>query len=103
MKRRHVVIAKGYDDNNFFMRVARKNEEELNRKRMAFYKSFAEIVIPIIEKETGHRYLLDIRGADNNSKAEANIKLCCKRIAIFVKKKLEEYDDTLKINIIKLY
>lgn len=102
MRRRHVVIAKNYSDNKFFMKESRKNEEVISRPRMIFYRSFAEIITGVIEKDSGHRYLLDIRGADN-SKLDTNIKLCCKRIATFVKRKLEEYDDTLKIDIIRLY
>lgn len=102
MKRRHVLIAKRCSDNKFFMRVARKNEEVISRPRTIFYRSFVEIITSAIEKDSGHRYLLDIRGADN-SKLNTNIKLCCKRTAIFVKRKLEEYDNTLKIDIIKLY
>lgn len=103
MRRRHIVIAKDYSDNKFFMRESRKNEEVISRPRMIFYRSFAEIITSAIEKDSRHRYLLDIRGADNNSKLEADIKLYCKRVAIFVKRKLEEYDNTLKIDIIKLY
>ena len=102
MKRRHVVIAKRYSDNKFFMRVSRKNEEVISRPRMIFYRSFSEIITSAIEKDSGHRYLLDIKNADN-SKLDTNIELCCKRVAIFVKRKLEEYNDALKIDIIKLY
>ena len=102
MKRRHVIIAKRRFENEIFMRVSRKNEEVISRPRMIFYRSFAEIITSAIEKDSGHRYLLDIRDA-NNSKLDANIELCCKRVAIFVKRKLEEYDNTLKIGIIKLY
>lgn len=102
MKRRHVLIAKRCSDNKFFMRVARKNEEVISRPRTIFYRSFVEIITSAIEKDSGHRYLLDIRDSDN-SKLNTNIKLCCKRIAVFVKRKLEEYDNTLKIDIIKLY
>lgn len=102
MKRRHVIIAKHHDDNKFFMRESRKNEETISRVRMIFYRSFADIITSAIEKDSGHRYLLDIRNADN-SKLDTNIKLYCKRVAIFVKRKLEEYDNTLKIDIIKLY
>ena len=102
MKRRHVLIAKRYFDNKFIMRGPGKNEDEISRTDMIFYRSFADIITSVIEKDSGHRYLLDIRDSDN-SKLNTNIKLCCKRIAIFVKRKLEEYDNTLKIDIIKLY
>nr|DAI47867.1 MAG TPA: hypothetical protein [Microviridae sp.] len=103
MKRRHIIIAKRYFDNKFIVRGPGKNENEISRTDMLFYRSFADIITSVIEKDSGHRYLLDVRDTDNNSKLEANIKLCCKRVAIFVKRKLEEYDNTLKIDIIKLY
>lgn len=102
MKRRHILIAKRYSDNKFFMRVFHKNEDLIKHSRMVFYRTCGEIITTVIEKDSGHRYLLDIRDT-NDSKLGIDIKLCCKRIAIFVKRKLEEYDDTLKIDIIKLY
>ena len=102
MKRRHIVIAKRYSDDKFFMKISSNNQDMISRSQMIFYKNLGDVITQIIEKESGHRYLLDIRDTDN-PKLNTNIKLCCKRSAIFVKRQLEEYDDTLKINIIKLY
>lgn len=102
MKRRHILIAKRYSDNKFFMKISSNNQDMINRSQMIFLRLWGDIITHVIEKNSGHRYLLDIRDA-NNSKLNANIKLCCKRSAIFVKRNLEEYDGTLKIDIIKLY
>ena len=102
MKRRHILIAKRYADNKFFMKISHNNQDMISRSQMIFHGNSAEVVTHLIEKESGHRYLLDIKDAENPNLNE-NIKLCCKRSAIFAKRRLEEYDDTLKINIIKLY
>lgn len=102
MKRRHILLAKRYADNKFFMKISRNNQDMISRSQMIFHGNSADVVTNLIEKESGHRYLLDIKSADNSNLSE-NIKLCYKRSAIFAKRKLEEYDDTLKINIIKLY
>lgn len=102
MKKRHILIAKRYSDNKFFMKISSNNQDMVSRSQMIFYKNIGDVIIHVIEKESGHRYLLDIRDADN-PKLNTNIRLCCKRSAIFVKRNLEEYDDTLKIDIIKLY
>lgn len=102
MKRRHLVIAKRYSDNKFFMRISSNNQDMISLSQMIFYRNLGEVITHVIEKDSGHRYLLDIRDTDN-PKLNTNIKLCCKRSAIFVKRNLEEYDDTLKIDIIKLY
>lgn len=102
MKRRHVLLARRYADDKFFMKISHNNQDMISLSQMIFHGNSAEVVTHIIEKESGHRYLLDIRDA-NNPNLNENIKLCCKRSAIFVKKRLEEYDNTLKINIIKIY
>lgn len=102
MKRRHILIAKRYSDNKFFMKISSNNQDMVNRSQMIFHKNMGDVILHIIEKESGHRYLLNIRD-DDHTKLNTNIKLCCKRSAIFVKRNLEEYDDTLKIDIIKLY
>ena len=102
MKRRHVLIAKRYSDNKFFMKISSNNQDMISRSEMISYRNLGEVVTHVIEKDSGHRYLLDIRDAEN-PKLNTNIKLCCKRSAIFVKRNLEEHDNTLKINIIKLY
>lgn len=102
MKRRHVLIAKRFSDNKFFMKISNNNQDMINRSEMIFHKHMGDVITQVIEKESGHRYLLDIRD-DESPKLNTNIKLCCKRSAIFVKRNLEEYDYTLKIDIIKLY
>ena len=102
MKRRHVLIAKRFSDNKFFMKISNNNQDMINRSEMVAHRYFGDVITHVIEKESGHRYLLDIRD-DENPKLNTNIKLCCKRSAIFVKRNLEEYDYTLKIDIIKLY
>ena len=102
MKRRHILIAKRYSDNKFFMKISYNNQDMVSRSQMIFHRNIGDVIIHIIEKKSGHRYLLDIKDADN-PKLNTNIKLCCKRSAIFAKRNLEEYDDTLKIDIIKLY
>lgn len=102
MKRRYILIAKRYSDNKFFMKISSNNQDMISRSQTIFYKNLGDVITHIIEKDSGHRYLLDIRDAEN-PKLNTNIKLCCKRSAIFIKRDLEKYDDTLKINIIKLY
>lgn len=102
MKRRHILIAKRYSDDNFFMKISHNNQDMVSRSQMIFHRNLGDVITHIIEKESGHRYFLDIKD-DDNPKLNPNIKLCCKRSAIFAKRQLEEYDDTLKIDIIKLY
>ena len=102
MKRRHILIAKRYSDNKFFMKISNNNQDMINLSEMVAHRNIGDVITHIIEKESGHRHLLDIKDADHPN-LNTNIKLCCKRSSIFVKRKLEEYDNTLKINIIKLY
>lgn len=102
MERRYVLIAKSYSDNKFFMKISHNNQDMVSRSQMIFHKNLGDVITHVIEKKSGHRYFLDIKDADH-PKLNTNIKLCCKRSAIFVKRQLEEYDDTLKIDIIKFY
>lgn len=102
MERRHILIAKSYSDNKFFMKISHNNQDMVSRSQMIFHRNLGDVITHVIEKKSGHRYFLDIKDADH-PKLNTNIKLCCKRSAIFVKRQLEEYDDTLKIDIIKFY
>lgn len=102
MKRRHILIAKRYLDNKFFMTISDNNQDMVSLSETVVHRNIGDVITHVIEKESGHRHLLDIKDADH-PKLNTNIKLCCKRSAIFVKRKIEKYDDTLKIDIIKLY
>ena len=84
------------------MKTSDNSRDMVSRSEMILHKNIGDVITYVIEKKSGHRYLLDIKNADH-PKLNTNIKLCCKRSAIFVKRNLEEYDDTLKIDIIKLY
>ena len=102
MKRRHILIAKRYSDNEFFMKISDNNQDMVSRSEMVVHRNIGDVITHVIEKESGHRYFLDIKGADH-PKLNTNIKLCCKRSAKLVAKNLKEYDDTLKIYINQIY
>ena len=72
MKRRHVLIAKRYSNNEFFMKVSNNNQDMVSRSEMIFHKNIGNVITHVIEKESGHRYLLDIRDADH-PKLNSNI------------------------------
>ena len=102
MKKRFILLAKFYSSDRFFTKVSHNERDMISRSEMISRKNIGDIIAHFIEKESGHRYLLDIKDCEN-SDLGTNIKFCTKKIAKFAKKALEEYDETLKIDIIKLY
>lgn len=102
MNKRFILLAKLYSNDKFFTKVSHNERDMVSRSEMICRKNMGDVVTHLVENETGHRYLLDIRDDENPDLGE-NIKLCSKKSAIFAKNALEEYDDTLKINITKLY
>lgn len=102
MKKRYILLAKRYSDNKFFTKISHSEYDMIYRTEMICHRDLGEVITHLIEKESGHRYFLDIKDCNNPNPSE-NINLCTKKSAIFATKALKEYDDTLKINIIKLY
>lgn len=102
MEKRFILLARFYSSDRFFTKVSHNEQDMISRSEMIYRKNIGDIVTRIIEKDSGHRYLLEIKDCEDPDLGE-NIKFCSKKSAIFAKKALEEYDDTLKIDIIKLY
>ena len=102
MNKKFILLAKIYSSGNFFMKVSYNKKDMISRSEMIYHKCLGDIIGHFEEKKSGHRYLLDIKNCENPD-LRPDIKFCSKKIAKFAKKALEEYDDTLKINIIKLY
>lgn len=102
MNKRFILLAKIYSSGNFFVKVSDNERDMISRSEMIYRKCLGDIIGHFEEKESGHRYRLDIKDCENPD-LKPDIKFCSKKIAKFAKKTLEEYDDTLKIDIIKLY
>lgn len=102
MEKRFILLARLYANNKFFTKISHNERDMVSRSEMFAHKNIGDIIDHFIEKNSGHRYLLDIKDCEN-PELGTNIKFCTKKSATFAKKALEEYDDTLKIDIIKLY
>ena len=102
MNKRFILLAKFYSTGKFFIKISHNERDMISRSEMIAHKYIGDVIAHFIEKDSGHRYLLDIKDGENPRLSE-NIKFCTKKIAKFAKEVLEEYDDTLKIDIIKLY
>lgn len=102
MNKRFILLAKLYSNEKFFIKVSQNEKDMISRSEMICQKDTGDVIAHFTEKRSGHRYLLDIKNCENSNLGE-NIKFHTKKIAKFAKKALEEYNETLKINIIKLY
>lgn len=102
MNKRFLLLAKFRSSGKFFIKVSHNERDMVSRSEMIYHKDMGDIIAHFVEKKSGHRYLLDIKDCENPDLG-TNIKFCTKKIAKFAKKALEEHDETLKIDIIKLY
>lgn len=60
------------------------------------------VIVILRTKKTGHRWNLDIWDIDKPQKMK-HIPFYSKKDAIFAIKEIKEYDDTLKVNLTKIY
>lgn len=89
-----VVFSRDFRNENEAIQTA----EALSRRNTCPH----EVVSIIRTKKTGHRWELAVWNIDKPQKMEY-VLFYSKKDAIFARKKLKEYDDTLKTNLIKIY
>ena len=102
MNKRFILLAKLYSNEEFFIKVSQNEKDMVSRSEMIGQRGTGDIIGHFVEQRAGHRYLLDIKDCENPNLG-TNIEFHTKKTAKFAKKALEEYDETLKIDIIKLY
>lgn len=61
-----------------------------------------DVIVILRTKKTGHRWDLTVWDIDKPQKIR-DISFYSKKDAIFAIKDIKEYDDTLKVNLIKIY
>lgn len=102
MKTSFILIAKCYSQETYFCKNF-KNERDCLSFGEGFCRSGKGDMITYLKKKGGrHRWDIDIID-DNEGVKHSCIIVDSKKNAIFAKKRLMQYDDSLKIEITQIY
>ena len=102
MNKPFILIAKSYSRELYFSKNFKEEANCLNFGE-GFSRSDKGDIITYLKRKSGrHRWDIDIID-DNEGIKHSCIIVDSKKNAIFAKKKLMEYDDSLKIEITKVY
>lgn len=103
MKTRIIIIARSYSQELFYSKKFKNEREAINHGERITYQNKGCVITYLVESNTGHRWEVDVI---ENVKEGLNISTLVvnsKKNAKLVAKALKEHDDTLKINICKIY
>ena len=102
MKTSFILIAKSYSRELYFSKNFKNERDCLNFGEGFSRGNKGDIITYLEKKGGGHRWDIDIID-DNEGIKHSCIITDSKKNATFAKKKLMEYDDSLKIEITKVY
>lgn len=97
-----ILIAKSYSEELYFSKSFKSETDCLSFGEDFCRKGKGAIITYLKKKNGRHRWDIDIID-DNEGIKHSCIKVNSKKNAIFAKKELMEYDDTLKMEITKIY
>ena len=98
-----IIIARSYSQELFYSKNFKNEKEAINHGERIVHQNKGCVITYLVEVNTGHRWEVDVI---ENVKEGLNIStlvMNSKKSANLVAKALKEYDDTLKINIFKIY
>lgn len=99
MKSRIIIIARSYSQELFYLKKFKNEKEAINHGERIVHQNKGCVITYLVESNTGHRWEVDVKEGLNTSTLVVNSK----KNAILVTKALKEHDDTLKVNICKIY
>lgn len=103
METKTTIIARNYSQELFYLKKFKNEKEAINHGERIAHQNKGDVITYLKEKRTGHRWEIDVI---ENVKEGLNISTLVvnsKKSAKLVAKVLKEYDDTLKVNINKIY
>ena len=103
METKTIIIARSYSQELFYSKKFKNEKEAINYGERITHQYKGCVITYLKEKRNGHRWEVDvvehINGCINISTLVVNSKKSAKLVA----KDLKEYDDTLKLQINKIY
>ena len=103
METKTIIIARSYSQELFYSKKFKNERDAINHGERIAHQYKGCVISYIKEKRNGHRWEVNIaemvKGGMNISTLIVNSKKSAKLVAT----DLKEYDDTLKINIYKIY
>lgn len=102
MKTKTILIAKNYNPEHFYSRMFIRELDAINHGQRISYQGKGDVIAYIREKNNHHRWDIEIVD-DNKGIIFSTISVNSKKSAKFATKALKEYNESLKIEITKIY
>lgn len=99
----NIVIARNYDQELFYLKKFKNKYEAIAHGERITFQYKGCVIAYIKEKKTGHRWEVDIVESNNEGINISTIVVYSKKSAKLAAKKIEEYDNTIKTRISKIY
>lgn len=103
MKTRTIIIARSYSQELFYSKKFKNEKEAINHGERIVHQNKGCVITYLEEKNTGHRWKVDVIESVKEGLNISTLIVNSKKNAKLVTKILKEYDDTLKIDINKIY
>lgn len=103
METRTIIIARSYSQELFYLKKFKNEKEAINHGERIVHQNKGCVITYIKEKRTGHRWEVDVVEHIKSGMNISILNVNSKKSAKLVAENLKEYDDTLKVSIIKIY
>lgn len=102
MKTRTILIAKNYNPEHFYSRMFIRESDAIIHGERIVHQDKGDVITYIRETDNHHRWDIEIVD-DNRGIIFSTVTVNSKKSAKFAAKALREYDESLKIEITKIY
>lgn len=103
MKTRIIIIARNYSQGLFYSKKFKNEKEAINHGERIVHQNKGCVITYLEEKNNGHRWEVDVIEQVKETLYISTLVMNSKKSAKLVAEELKEYDDTLKVNINKIY
>lgn len=103
METKTIIIARSYSQELFYSKKFKNEKEAIEHGERITYQYKGCVITYLKEKKTGHRWEIDVIEQVRSGMNVSTLIVNSKKSAKLAAKALKEYDDTLKVNIYKIY
>ena len=103
METRTIIIARSYSQELFYSKKFKNEKEAIEHGERITHQYKGCVITYLKEKKTGHRWEIDVIEQIKSGINISTLIVNSKKSAKLVARELKEYDDSLKINICKIY
>ena len=98
-----IIIARSYSQELFYSKKFKNEKEAIEHGERITHQYKGCVITYLKEKKNGHRWEIDVIEQVRSGMNVSTLIVNSKKSAKLAAKELKEYDDSLKVNIYKIY